>query len=199
MKFETSYKVDFSNRKPAAGTNELFFKRWSPRSFRKTEIPSNVLEAIFDAARWAPSCYNDQPWLIVTSSGHDDFEDFLNLLTYGNKIWAKNAGLIGFIFSRKRFAHSGKPNAWSSFDCGAAWMSIALQSSLYGLYAHGMAGIKKDEICTKLHVSEKDYEVICGFAIGVIDNPDKLETDMAKREAPSARKPLDEVWRAGLK
>ena len=198
MSFETGYEVDFSRRDPAVGTDELFYRRWSPRSFRKSEIPPEMLEAIFDAARWAPSCYNEQPWLIVTSSGDGDMETFLDLLLDGNRAWAKNAGLIGFIFSKKRFTHNDKPNAWASFDCGAAWMSIALQASLFGLYAHGMAGIKKDEVCKKLDVAEEDYNVICGFALGVIDSPHKLDGDMAEREVPSQRNPLSKVWRQGV-
>ena len=199
MKFETDYEVDFSNRDPAGGTDELFYKRWSPRSFKKVEIAKEVLESIFDAARWSPSCYNEQPWLLVTSSGDGDMETFLDLLVEGNRAWAKNASLIGFIFSKKRFTHNDRPNAWASFDCGSAWMSIALQASLYGLYAHGMAGIKKDEVCKRLNVPGEDYDVICGFALGVIDCPQRLDADMAKREVPSQRKPLSEVWIQGVK
>ena len=80
MRYEDNYKIDYGERDFLKGVYELFYKRWSPRSFRKVEIPNNVLEIIFDAVRWAPSCYNDQPWIFVSSSGKSDFDVFLNLL-----------------------------------------------------------------------------------------------------------------------
>ncbi|MGR9072063.1 MAG: nitroreductase family protein [Gammaproteobacteria bacterium] len=197
MKFETGYMVDFSNRTPLEGVDEMFYKRWSPRSFRKTEIPGEILDAIFDAARWSPSCFNEQPWLFVTSSGDGDFGRFLDLLTEKNQEWAKNASLIGFIFARKNFTHNGAPNRLASFDCGAAWMALTLQASRFGLYTHGMGGIKRDEVCARLNVPEDRYDIVCGFAIGVIDVPEKLADDFRDREKPSSRNSLTEIWKRG--
>lgn len=197
MRFKTNYPVDFSQRTSAEKTNPFFFERWSPRSFRKVDIPQDILDSIFDAAHWAPSCFNDQPWLIITSSGPEDFNQFLKLLNEANQIWATNASLLGFIFSRKHFSHNGNPNRWATFDCGAAWMSMALQTSLHGLHAHGMAGIDYDQVHGELGVPEEDYHAVCGFALGLIDAPDALPEDFAKREAPSPRRSLNEVWHQG--
>jgi nitroreductase len=198
MEFDTGYDVDFGRRDPAGGVSELFYRRWSPRSFCGTVIPLEVQRSIFDAARWAPSCFNEQPWLIVTSSGEEDFPVFLGLLAEGNRRWAVNASLLGFVFAKRRFDRNGKYNRWAQFDCGSAWMSIALQASLKGLYAHGMGGILGDLTYEALGVPEEDYEVVCGFALGAIDDPWKLPDDLADQEVPSARKPLDAIWRRGI-
>ena len=198
MEFETGYDVDFGNRDPAPGVDGLFHRRWSPRSYRKTEIPDHVQETIFDAARWAPSCFNEQPWLFVTSSGEQDFQVFLELLTEKNRIWAVNAGLLGFVFAKRKFSRNLRPNRWASFDCGSAWMSLALQSSMLGLYAHGMGGILAEETYGALGVSESDYKVICGFAIGALDDPSRLAEEFAGMEIPSPRKALDDIWQRGI-
>ena len=197
MQFDTNYEVNFAERDPLTGVDPMFHRRWSPRSFQRTAIPRDVQAVLFDAARWAPSCFNEQPWMFVSSGGESDFELFLDLLVEGNQAWVKNAGVIGFVCARRHFTHNDKPNAWAAFDCGAAWMSLVLQAARLGLYAHGMAGIKKREIYEKLHIPEEKYEVISGFAIGVIDIPGKLPAATAAREKPSPRKPLEGVWTRG--
>jgi nitroreductase len=194
MKYETNYAVDFQLRNPLEGVDDLFSKRWSPRSFKKSEIDETVLTTIFDAARWAPSCFNEQPWLFITSSGETDFDLFLKLLSERNQRWAVNASVIGFILAKRHFNHNGKPNRFAAFDCGAAWLAMSLQANLHGLYTHGIGGIKNDEVYQTFHVSEEHYEVLCGFAIGVIDSPERLSDDFIDNEIPSARKPLRDMW-----
>lgn len=194
-----TYTADFSDRIPAPGVDPLFYQRWSPRAFKKIAIPEQNLTAIFDAARWSPSCYNEQPWLFVTSSRLDDFDIFLRLLLANNQSWAKNASLIGFIFAKKTFTHNGVENNLSVFDCGAAWMALTLQAAKYGIYAHGMGGIKRDIIASTLNISTQDFDLICGFALGVIDLPDTLDKNTKLKEKPSPRKPLDAIWQQGIK
>lgn len=189
----TEFNIDFSTRSPTTGVDDLFSQRWSPRAFKKTEIPEATLTAIFDAARWSPSCFNEQPWLIVTSSGPENFPTFLDLLVEKNQEWAKDASLIGFIFAKKTFSHNDNPNRFASFDCGAAWMSLTLQAAKFGLYTHGMGGIKKDAVAITLNISEQNYEVLCGFALGAFDSSD------AANVTPSTRKNLASVWQAGIK
>ena len=197
MKFETNYSVDYSERDYTDGVDEIFYKRWSPRSFQKVDISPALLNCIFDAARWAPSSYNEQPWQFITSSGTSDFNMFLHLLVEANQVWAKNASLLGFIIAKKYFSSNQEPNSCAVFDCGSAWMSLTLQARRFGLYTHGMGGIKKEEVYRAFSLSKTDVEVICGFAIGVIDLPDKLPDDLASMEQPSGRKVLDEIWRQG--
>ena len=166
---------------------------------KKTEIPAETLTAIFDAARWSPSCYNQQPWLFVTSSGSDDFDSFLDLLVEGNQSWAKNASLIGFIFAKKTFTHNDTENRFGAFDCGAAWMSLTLQAAKYGLYTHGMGGIKRAVVASTLNIYEQDYDVVCGFALGALYTPEDLDHDTQSRAKPSTRPPLTDIWQQGIK
>lgn len=197
-KFNTADTVDYRRREADAEADALFYERWSPRSFSGRELPEETLRVIFDAARWSPSCYNDQPWLFVTAShGAADFDVFLNLLVEGNQGWAHSASLLGFLFARLHFGHNGKPNASAVFDCGAAWMAMTLQARRLGLYTHGMAGIKRDEVCAALGVDEERYRVVCGFALGEVGAPEQLAAELADGEKPSPRKPLTEIWRRG--
>ncbi|PID59071.1 hypothetical protein CSB45_01300 [candidate division KSB3 bacterium] len=195
--YKDNYIIDYSQRDPAEGVNELFYQRWSPRSYQKTEIPQETFKLIFDAARWAQSSFNDQPWIFLTSSGKEDFEKFLGLLAKKNQQWAVNTSLIGFILARKHFAHNGSPNNWAQFDTGAAWMALTMQARMLGLYTHGMAGIRTSAVYKEFHIPEDEFDVICGFTIGVLDTPDKLPDDVAVREKPSPRKRLDELWKQG--
>ena len=196
-KSTTSSGIDFSLRDPANGVDALFYQRWSPRSFNKKPIPEQTLKTIFDAARWAPSCYNDQPWRFITSSGEHDFDFFYNLLTEFNQSWTQHTSLLGFVVARKHFEHNGKLNQLATFDCGAAWLAMTLQARKLGLYTHGMGGIKRDEVYQAFALDTAKFEVICGFALGYIDSAKLLAKDVADREKPSPRKPLAQIWQRG--
>jgi nitroreductase len=196
--FEDNYNIDFTNRLDRNGEDVLFTERWSPRSYKKRELPQSIYESIFGAARWTQSCFNEQPWLFVTESGLKDRKIFENLLLPRNREWAQNASLIGYIFCRKNFRRNNKPNRLAGFDTGAAWMAVTLQARIHGLYTHGMAGIDKKNVYTELNVSEEEYEILCGFIIGVIDTPDKLNESIRSREIPSARMELNEIWHRGI-
>ena len=196
MKYQTPYTPDFSKRDPGPGVAEEFSARWSPRSFTKTAIPAEDLCVIFDAARWAPSAYNEQPWRILTSTD-ETFETFLGLLVEPNQKWAKNASVIGFMVAKKTFTHNGKPNDWAVYDCGSAWMSLTLQARKLGLYTHGMAGIKKEPIYEVFGIDRNEFEVVAGFTIGILDVKENLGKPYIDWEGPSPRKPLAEVWKQG--
>ncbi len=196
MKYQSPYSPDFSKRDPLPGVADEFPGRWSPRSFVKTAIPAEDLAVIFDAARWAPSAYNEQPWRILTSTP-ETFDTFLGLLVDANQKWAKNASLIGFMVARKNFTHNGKPNSTAVFDCGSAWMSLTMQARRLGLYTHGMAGIRKDAIYEAFGIDREEYEVVAGFTIGILDLKEKLDKPYVDWEGPSPRKPLSEVWKQG--
>ena len=180
--------VDCAPRDPAPDLNAMFYQRWSPRHFEKTHIPEQTLTAIFDAARWAPSCYNDQPWLFITNDGEKDFDDFLNLLVDANKTWACNASVLGFVVARKNFDLKEGVNMYGPFDCGAAWMSLTLQARLFGLYTHGMGGIKRELVYDALHIPRATHTVVCGFAIGAL-------AKSAPDNKLSTRHPLKTIWR----
>ena len=192
--FDDPYTIDYSGRDVAPGVSAQFVQRWSPRSFRKVDIPPDVLTAIFEAARWSPSCFNEQPWIFVTSTDEDSFVRYLGLLVEGNRVWARNASVLGFAISRRHFTRNDNPNDWSAFDTGAAWMALTLQAQQYGLYTHGMGGIRKDAVYEHLKLDRDKYEVICGFAIGALDRPESLPQELRDREVLTQRKPLANMW-----
>lgn len=185
--------ISFEARDPLAGVADLFVTRWSPRAFAPAAIGDAQLARLIDAARWAPSCFNEQPWRFYTSTA-DTFADYLNLLVEANQAWARSASVLGFLVARTRFARNGKDNAWHAFDCGAAWMSLSLQARTEGLYTHGMAGIKQEAISEYLNLDPEQDQLLMGFAIGKLGDPDLLDASMRDKELPSGRKPLVEIW-----
>ena len=188
-------KKDLFKNRAEYIADEIFVKRWSPRSFLPEVIPDDVLEKIFDAARWSPSTVNEQPWLFYTA-GRDaeSFDLYLNCLNEGNRLWAKNAGLVGFLVVRKFFKAKDRVNSLGDFDCGSSWMSLTLQARFLGLYTHGLGGIMREQILQVLSLNSKEFKVIMGFVVGKIDDPDQLSTELRSKEIPSPRHSLEEIW-----
>jgi len=187
--------IDFSLRDPLPGVLEQLSHRWSPRAFSKTAIEPKTLSRIIDAARFAPSCFNAQPWRFYTSN-EKTFGDYLSLLNESNQIWVKNASVIGVLVGKKQFEHNGKDNAYHAFDSGAAWMTMILQAQHEGFHCHGMAGIQKQKIETFLNLNTETDEVLMAFAIGKIADKETLPENLREKETPSSRKKLDQVWLA---
>lgn len=185
--------VDFSNRQSLPGVDPQFTHRWSPRAMQRTAIPQDDLAAIFEAARWSPSCFNDQPWRFYTSTD-STFDTYLNLLNASNQTWAKNAAVLGFIISRQHFRHNGKPNVHADFDAGAGWMALTLQAHHLGYHTHGMAGVNYDAVYEYLGLEREKFRVICGFALGLRGDPATLTQEQQAKETPSGRVPLNEIW-----
>lgn len=179
--------LNFSSRDNVEGVDQQFVRRWSPRAYLPDPVTQGELEIIFDAVRWSPSCFNEQPWLFYTSTAttHDTF---VNLLVEGNRSWAKSAPLIGFVLAAKNFARNDKENYHASFDSGAAWMALNLQANKLGLYAHGMGGIDYDAVYDSLNIDCNTHQLICGFTLGRLD--------LSGDEEITARKPLAEIWRS---
>lgn len=192
MAYPDTLAADFSARDALPGTDKLIAERWSPRAFVKTDIPDEDVAVLFDAARWAPSCFNDQPWRFHVSRD-ETFAEYLALLNESNQQWARNASLIGFIVARKTFGHDGSPNPYGRFDAGAAWYAMTLQARRMGLYTHGMGGIDHAGIARYLQLDDEQEEVVCAFVVGVAADPQTLPEQLAAREKPSPRKPLSEI------
>lgn len=187
--------INFEVRNSVEGVNELFVERWSPRTFEPCEIPSDTLDRIVDAARWAPSCFNEQPWRFYLSQ-KESFDDYLALLVEANQAWAKNASVIGFLVGESTFARNGNHNDFFQLDCGAAWMSMTFQARLEGLYTHGMGGIKKAEIAKYLGLDDAKQTVLMGFVIGKLGDLSALSPEDLNKEAVTPRKALGEIWMA---
>lgn len=197
--YTSPYSINYSQRKEQAhpNTDSLFIERWSPRSFKKTEIPQEIRDTLFDAARWSPSAFNEQPWRIFVSNSDDDFERFLSLVAEQNQVWVKDASILGFMIAKNHSSHNNELNPWAIYDCGFFWASFTFQARKLGLFTHALAGIKHEEVYKEFDIPKDKYTVIAGFAIGEIDTPDKVPEDIQKREAPTPRKDLSEIYFPG--
>jgi len=177
-------------RPNAYGSDDIFRNRWSPRSMTGETIDDNDLMAMFEAAHWAPSSYNNQPWRFLYARRDDpEWETYFNLLVEFNQAWCKNAAALVVIVSKTTFDHNGKPSLTHSFDTGAAWGMLALEGSLRGLVVHGMQGFDYDRAKKDLDISD-GYAVEAMAAVGVLGEPSRLPEDMADNEKPNRRKDL---------
>jgi len=182
-----------NRRVPETEVDAMFIDRWSPRSFVDEPLDANQVAALFEAARWAPSCYNEQPWLFRYAVSREGRDRFAEALYEKNRNWARHAPLLLFVLARKNFGHNGQPNRHAVFDAGAAWMSLALQARRLGLYAHGMAGFSVNKAAEVLDVSLDDYEIMAAVAVGRRGEVAQLGEELAAVEKPIGRKPLVEV------
>jgi nitroreductase len=174
-----------------------FLARWSPRAFADEPVDDEDLRAVFEAARWAPSSYNEQPWRFAVARTEADRERFLDAVLEGNRAWAARAPVLAFVLAETTFEHDGEPNAHAEFDAGAAWMSLALQAHERGLATHAMGGIDPERAAEVVDASD-DHEVVCAVAIGHRAPAETLPDELAERELPpSDRKPLDDVVHEG--
>ncbi len=171
----------------------MFLDRWSPRAFSTEPVPEESLRSLFEAARWTPSCFGEEPWLFLYAAKKEDLDLFRSLIVDGNRTWADRAPVLAFVFARLTFKRNDKPNRWAEFDSGAAWMSLALQASRLGLITHGMGGFHEDKIYDALNVPREKYRAMAGIAIGWIGDASQLPKELAEKESPNSRKPLAEV------
>ncbi len=151
------------------------------------------LMGLFEAARWAPSSFNNQPWrFLYARRNSPEWQTFFDLLGQGNKSWAKNAAALIVIISKTTFDRNGKPSRTHSFDAGAAWGNLALQASIKGLVAHGMQGFDYDKARQALGIPD-DYQVEAMAAVGRPGRREDLPEEKQVGEKPSGRKPLSEI------
>jgi len=184
-------------RVPEVEVDAMFVDRWSPRSFDPAPLGEDQIAALFEAARWAPSCFNEQPWLFCYATGENERQRYLGALVEKNRAWAQHAPLLVFVVARSQFRSNGKPNRHAAFDAGAAWMSLAIQARRLGLYAHAMAGFSVEKAHEILALDDENYQVMAAVAVGRRSDPAALPEDLEKVEHPNERKPLDEVMRKG--
>lgn len=172
--------------------DSMFTERWSPRAMSGEPLSDTELSTLFEAARWAPSAGNSQPWRFVFARRDTPtFETFFNLLDDGNKAWCNRAAALVVLVSKNVNAE-GKPLNTSKFDAGAAWVSLAFQARKMNLVAHGMAGF--DYARAKEFIgADTHHDVMCMIAIGKHGSPDLLSEKDRKREQPNARKPITET------
>ena len=180
------------HRDPDHDVDPLFVNRWSPRTMTGEELAEEELLALFEAARWAPSSYNNQHWRFVYATpDHDEWDDFEGLLAEGNREWASDAAALVVVLSKTTFDHNGEPAPTHSFDTGAAFENLALEGARRGLVVHGMQGFDYDDARDLFDLTD-EYEVEAMAAIGVHD-----EDDAPADEQPNQRRELDEIVFAG--
>ncbi|MCE5328066.1 MAG: nitroreductase family protein [Planctomycetaceae bacterium] len=180
-------------RVPAHDVDAMFPDRWSPRAMTPEPISDHHLAALFEAARWTPSCYNEQPWLFCYATSPKDRRRFASALVEKNRAWASKAPLLIFLAARRHFAETGRLNRHADFDSGAAWMALALQARKLGLYAHAMAGFDQSRAHAILSLPKDQYEIMAAIAVGRRAAPATLPNDFRAMESPNDRKPLARI------
>ncbi len=178
--------MEMSNT-PSPALHELIRTRWSPRGFTDRPIAPEDLRTLFEAARWAPSCFNEQPWrfVVATKDQPEQFTRILGLLMEMNQKWARTAYLIGFSAGKKTFTHNSAPDRFGIYDTGAASDNLAIQATAMGIHVHFMGGFDAGRARTEFGVPE-DFEIGAAFAAGYID-------ESSTRPGDRSRKPLADL------
>ena len=180
-------------------THDLITHRWSPRAFATKPVPADVLRSLFEAARWAPSSNNEQPWayLVATQDDAENFTNMVSVLVEFNANWAKKAPVLALAVSELSFAKNGTPNRNAQYDTGAASALLTVEATSRGLFVHQMAGFDPAKARQVFSIPE-GWEPIAALAIGYPGDPATLPQPYQDREAaPRTRKPLREFVMSG--
>lgn len=172
---------------------DVMTRRWSPYAFDPRPVEPAKLHRIFEAARWAASSFNEQPWRFLTAAASDKpaFEKLSSVLLPGNH-WAKGVPFLAMSVAHKKFTHNGAPNRVAVYDVGQAAAHMALQAAEEGLVMHQMAGFDVAR-AREIYNIPPDFEPVAMIAIGYEGDHEKIHEDLRKREAgPRTRKPQSE-------
>ncbi len=173
---------------------DLIKNRWSPRAFSSSPIEEEKIMSLIEAARWAPSCFNEQPWnfILFKKENQEAYKNIIDIISPKNQLWAKTAPLIILSVAKIKFEQSGKINKHALHDVGAAVSNLTMQANSMGLYIHQMAGFNTDKAKELFNIPD-DYEPVTAIAVGYYGNKDDLPEEFIKSEtAERNRKSLDE-------
>src|SRR4051812_31349069 len=179
--------------------HDLIRRRWSPRAFADRPVEPAKLSAVLEAARWAPSSYNEQPWayIVGTKDNPDAYQKVLSTLIEFNQSWAKTAPVVMLSVASTKLARGGKPNRHAFHDIGAASAYLTFEATSLGLFVHQMAGLDPEKARQVCHIPD-DYEAVAGLALGYAGDPNSLPPELREKElARSQRKPQAEFVFAG--
>jgi len=179
---DTQYPID-----------DLLSKRWSPLAFSEKSVEPEKLRSVLEAARWAASSYNEQPWsfIVATSDNQAEFDRLLSCLAEGNQEWAKTAPVLMLSVAKLQFERNGVENRHAFHDVGAAAAQLAMQATALGLFIHQMAGFDVP-LSRSLYSIPEGYEPVAAIALGYIGDPQTLSEKLLQRTlAPRTRKPLE--------
>ena len=184
MKAQTDYPV-----------HDLIANRWSPYSFAARSVNDNDLRSIFEAAHWAPSSFNEQPWryIIAKKENQAAFNKLLSCLTERNRLWASHAPVLVLAITSLKLARNNKSNRAATHDLGLASANLSLEATARGLSVHQMIGIEPDK-ARQCYEVPADFEIFTAIAIGYAAKPADRLTEFADRDQTRRpRKPLNEI------
>ncbi len=194
--------------KTQVAIHELLASRWSPRAFDPDKpVSHEQLTALLEAARWAPSCFNDQPWRYIVcdkSSDESAWQNGLAVIAEKNQLWAKHAPILLLSIAMQNFNHNGKANRWSEYDTGAASLGICLQATALGLVAHQMGGFDAEQARLRFNLPD-DCTPMAMLAVGYQADVATLAEDFQAAElAERSRVELEQrcylgKWGEGFK
>ncbi|QGQ96355.1 nitroreductase [Paenibacillus psychroresistens] len=187
---EKLFEIVELNRKSEHAVSPLFLNRWSPRSYTEQKVTKADLNRILEAARWAPSASNLQPWRFYIAASEEQLLTFQQFIKPNNRLWTDHAPVLVLLTSAKLNA-VGEPSLAHAFDTGAAWAQLALQATLLGLVTHAVGGFDRDKARELLQVPD-DFEIHAIITIGYQGNKEDLAEALQEREKPNNRRPLSE-------
>jgi len=195
MSFQTPPIVK-ENRQPNHPIHPLLLSRWSPRAMSGEPISNDELMPLFEAARWAPSSNNLQPWkFLYAHRNSEHWTTYFDLLVEFNQMWAKNAAVLVVIVVQTE--SDGHKSNTAEFDTGAAWQNLALEATNQKFIAHGIGGFDKKQATEKLNIPDT-HKVMAMIAIGKPGPLSNLHERMHKQEIPNQRQPLEEMVKEGV-
>ena len=167
-------------------------ERWSMRAFSEEKIDRDEIMAVIEAATFAPSCFNEQPWRFIIADDDEKLGKMRSILLEGNQIWANSAPVLIAVLSKKAFTYNLKENFWNMFDTGTAWGYLSLEAHRRGLATHAMGGFSKKRLREVFDIPD-EYETICIVALGKPGDKEKLPENLKEREKPDTRKGIEEI------
>lgn len=178
----------------------LLQKRWSPRAFDTKEVSKEIIDSLLEALRWAPSCFNEQPWRLLIARKHHEqeaYQTLLSTLVPINQEWAQHAPILLLTTAKKVFSHNQNPNRHAMHDLGLAMENLVIQATHHELIVHQMAGFRADEVQAQFQISD-EFEVASVTAIGYPGNVEQLSEGLQKKEREvRVRKSAEELFSWG--
>lgn len=173
----------------------LIKERWSPRAISSDPVDKKDIVAVLEAARFAPSCFNEQPWRFIVANDEKSLKKMRNLLATSNQVWANSAPVLILVLAFNKFAYNGKDNFWAKFDTGTSWGFMSLEAVNRGLVTHAMGGFNRKEAAAVYSLDE-NTEPIAIVALGKYGNAQDLPEELREREYPSERNNQEKfvVW-----
>jgi nitroreductase len=185
--------IDSKNSRVAGASVEpMFTDRWSSKAFTDQKLTDDQIASLFEAAHWAPSAGNRQPWVFVYATDGPQREKFNSLLSEGNARYSPKAAMLILVFARTADAEGNKIRT-GQFDTGAAWMSLALQANRMGLNTRAMGGIDLDAAYDVAGVPREQFETICAINVGYRGTDNDLHPRMVKENFANSRKDVSEI------